>query len=268
MVCVEKLFTIGQTAEIFGLSVQTLRYYSKIGLLIPYYINPDNGYRYYSYQQFNIIDRIKYLQHLGLSLNEIHGLYNSNHAVNDLRSALVDQKKKVDQEIGRLQQLSSDISEYSQYFSFKDNGELCNLPYKVQRSTRHLLQVSCLNKTREQWHIELFKLRHSSKYSHLNILRQFVLLLDWESLTKHVIKPTHMGFFVTGKIPEKSKDIMTLPESNCICFQGQILTTHWDGNFAIKIAKKQGTSGMAIACEYENNLHTYDHSVYEVQIQI
>ena len=43
----ENLYSIGEAAEILGISVQTLRYYDKIKLLEPAYINPNTGYRYY-----------------------------------------------------------------------------------------------------------------------------------------------------------------------------------------------------------------------------
>ena len=39
----ENLYSIGEAAEILGISVQTLRYYDKIKLLEPAYINPNTG---------------------------------------------------------------------------------------------------------------------------------------------------------------------------------------------------------------------------------
>ncbi len=64
-------YTIGETAVLLGVSTQTLRYYDKIGLLPPKYIDEETGYRFYSYNQFHYIDKIKYLQGFGLSLEEI-----------------------------------------------------------------------------------------------------------------------------------------------------------------------------------------------------
>ena len=65
------LYSIGEVAKIMGVSIQTLRYYSSINLLHPIYTNSATGYRYYSVNQLHFIDRIKYLQKLGLSLEEI-----------------------------------------------------------------------------------------------------------------------------------------------------------------------------------------------------
>lgn len=64
-------YTIGETAKLLGVTTQTLRHYEKIGILQPRKIDSHTGYRYYSFDQFHIIDRVKYLQGLGLHLNDI-----------------------------------------------------------------------------------------------------------------------------------------------------------------------------------------------------
>ena len=64
-------YTIGETAKLLGVSAQALRYYDRENILRPEYINEQTGYRYYTYRQFHIIDRIKYLQGFGLSLEDI-----------------------------------------------------------------------------------------------------------------------------------------------------------------------------------------------------
>ncbi|WP_308556282.1 helix-turn-helix domain-containing protein [uncultured Lactobacillus sp.] len=65
------MFSIGKMAEYCHTSVQTLRYYSKIGLLKPNYQDPDTGYRYYRLDQIFQFTIIKYLQSANLSLEEI-----------------------------------------------------------------------------------------------------------------------------------------------------------------------------------------------------
>ena len=86
------LYSIGEVAKIMGISIQTLRYYSSIDLLKPAYINPSTGYRYYSYDQFHLIDRIKYLQKFGLSLEEISKILASNDTKTLLEN--LEQRKK------------------------------------------------------------------------------------------------------------------------------------------------------------------------------
>jgi len=64
-------FTIGELADLFAIDVQTLRYYDKIGLLIPSQRNAETGYRLYKFDQVYQVASIRYLKRLGYSLEQI-----------------------------------------------------------------------------------------------------------------------------------------------------------------------------------------------------
>lgn len=71
------MYKIGEIAKKAEVTTRTLRYYEQLGLLVPSEIT-SNGYRYYNDDSFQIITRIRNLQHVGLSLEEIKeviGLY-------------------------------------------------------------------------------------------------------------------------------------------------------------------------------------------------
>ena len=53
---------IGKVASLYGITVQTLRHYDKIGLFRPEVINPDTGYRYYSLEQLRHLEYILFLR--------------------------------------------------------------------------------------------------------------------------------------------------------------------------------------------------------------
>ncbi|MBM7587381.1 DNA-binding transcriptional MerR regulator/effector-binding domain-containing protein [Bacillus pakistanensis] len=63
--------SIGEMAKLRSVTVDTLRHYDKIGLLKPYHIDPDSGYRYYSISQYEVLGTIKELRRIGFSLEEI-----------------------------------------------------------------------------------------------------------------------------------------------------------------------------------------------------
>lgn len=65
------LFSIGDVAQLFHISVSSLRHYEKMGLIAPEYINPESGYRYYSTRQFEVLNSIRYLRALDMPLSEI-----------------------------------------------------------------------------------------------------------------------------------------------------------------------------------------------------
>ncbi|MFD1066530.1 MerR family DNA-binding transcriptional regulator [Oceanobacillus locisalsi] len=43
----KNLYSIGETAKLNNISIQSLRYYDKIDLFTPAFIDPESNYRYY-----------------------------------------------------------------------------------------------------------------------------------------------------------------------------------------------------------------------------
>ncbi|WP_158097327.1 MULTISPECIES: MerR family transcriptional regulator [unclassified Flavonifractor] len=67
----QQLFKIGEVARLYGINIRTLRYYDEIGLLVPVYVDADTHYRYYSSEQFEQLNTIRYLRTQGVPLSEI-----------------------------------------------------------------------------------------------------------------------------------------------------------------------------------------------------
>ena len=68
------MITIQGFAKLCGCSAQTLRYYDRIGLLIPARVDPWTGYRYYEEEQALQFVKIKSLQQADFSIDEIKPL--------------------------------------------------------------------------------------------------------------------------------------------------------------------------------------------------
>lgn len=66
-----RYLTITEVAKYRRLSSDTLRYYDRIGLVKPNYVDKSNGRRYYSMEQCEHLGTIKELRKMNLSLNEI-----------------------------------------------------------------------------------------------------------------------------------------------------------------------------------------------------
>jgi len=67
------LFSLGDFAKISRLTRDTLLHYDRIGLLAPV-SRGDNNYRYYSGNQLYVVNVIRTMQQLGMTLEEIKGL--------------------------------------------------------------------------------------------------------------------------------------------------------------------------------------------------
>ena len=96
-------FSIGEMSKLHNISIQTLRYYDKMGLLKPAYINKKNGYRYYTIDQFVVVDMIKHCKLMGLSLEEIKELIGTNITPESMYEILNRQQEIIANKIEELQ---------------------------------------------------------------------------------------------------------------------------------------------------------------------
>lgn len=64
------LLSIGEVANISDVHINSLRYYDKLGILKPAYVDPETNYRYYTYSQIGIVSAIQACVELGIPLKE------------------------------------------------------------------------------------------------------------------------------------------------------------------------------------------------------
>lgn len=65
------MLSIGRMARLFGITTKAIKHYEEVGLLLPEYVNPENGYRYYAYTQQQRLQQICLLRSFGIPLNDI-----------------------------------------------------------------------------------------------------------------------------------------------------------------------------------------------------
>lgn len=104
-----ELFTIGEISRLFNVNIRTLRYYDNIGLLKPEYVNPQSGYRYYSVNQFELLNTIKYLRALDVSIEDIK-YFIENRDINNIINILDIHKKNIEKERIKLQIIEQKIN--------------------------------------------------------------------------------------------------------------------------------------------------------------
>lgn len=104
----EKLFSIGDVAKMFHLSVESIRHYEKLGLISPEYVDPESKYRYYGARQFEVLNSIRYLRALDMPLCEIADFL-SNRDVWRIEEKLREQKKALVAKIEELERIEKKI---------------------------------------------------------------------------------------------------------------------------------------------------------------
>lgn len=132
------MLKIGEFAALTGISINMLRNYDKIGLLIPEHVDKINNYRYYSESQIIASNRIQILKELGFALKEITII--SSYSDDDIRKLIENkilekqkEKERIEKQIRRMHQIINDIGRYSDFaFSVK----LTTLPLQKVVSLR------------------------------------------------------------------------------------------------------------------------------------
>lgn len=265
-VSMKDLFSIGETAKLMGISVQTLRHYDNIQLIRPRYINPQTGFRYYSVDQFHYIDRLRYLQNFGLSLSEIDTIL-SDGRVDTLLPYLEKQKQKYLKEAEKAQETAEDIQWYIDYFKYIGRNSFPDIPYKLSQEKRYMVAVPCLpGESSASYHIRLNEIKSSDPFRSLKYKRQFSYVVDFDNLINKKLKPTHLGMFLKETPDLESEYIMEIPQGEYLCFRGRILTQDWNPAIVSEFFKNGPKPALVLANEYEDNLVEYSRCMYEVQI--
>ncbi len=111
----EERFTIGQASEITGISRDRLRYYEENELLYPAQ-KEDNGYRYYTMSDIDMILSIEFYRSMNLSMKEIGNIWTSK---NTGEVALILDEKEKDI-ISKLEEMKSYLN------NIKKGREACD----------------------------------------------------------------------------------------------------------------------------------------------
>lgn len=97
------MFRIGSFSQLTGVTVKTLRYYESVGLLQPAEVDRFTGYRSYTLDQMDRLNRIVALKDLGLTLDEIKRVLNDHPQPAELRGMLRLKRAQVRQSIAAEQ---------------------------------------------------------------------------------------------------------------------------------------------------------------------
>ena len=270
----KRYYSIGEAATLLGVSTKTLRYYDKEGLLKPYSLDEETGYRYYSYKQFHIVDRIKYLQGLGLPLNEIKRIITSG-SVEELIPALENQRKLLFAEIKESIERLDSIQWYIDYFTFMNKGHNAEKLYKIKLDKRYAIAVD--HNPGEvpiaNMEVNLQKIKGLPENKNLKYLRQYAYTVDFKELVEHsdclqkrTYWPIKYFIYLKEKPDFYTPNLIELPAGEYLCYRARILKPGWDAEILKDFFKEKALPRVVIANEFEENLVEYLDTTYELQM--
>ena len=262
------LYSIGETAKLLGITNQTLHYYDEVGLVKPAYINRTTGYRYYTSRQFQRIDRIKYLQSLGFSLEEIKA---SIERLEVLLPMLEQKKKYLEEQRKNITKQIESISWYSNYFRYLDNLDPSHGVHRLHLPQRFGIVVPhSPNELSREADIRLAALRGSKPYRDFLYLRQYGYLLDYQAMKFDKLHAKGYFIFLKERPIQEVANLIEFPEGDYLCFvlqiQKEFPLTPWSHNPYLQIFDQQKEPSLVLANEYEDNLHRFDACKYEIQL--
>ncbi|NSJ73056.1 MerR family transcriptional regulator [Anaerostipes hadrus] len=221
----KEYYRIGETASLMGITTQTLRFYDKIGLVKPIKIDPRTGYRYYAYEQFHFIDRIKYLQSLGMPLDDIKEVMLSKK-VERLLPFLDQQKKVLEEEEKKIRHQIEMVDWYKDYFTYMERNE--DAPCVMHLKERYYLQVPCYKRDLlADMEIRLAKEKSEQGIDNAMYLRQYGYKISYDAFCKQKFRPDYYFIYLNEKVKD-APNILKLPEGDYLCFRERILEEAWN----------------------------------------
>lgn len=164
----KKLFSIGEVAKIKGITIKALRYYHKMGILIPSYIDEFTGYRYYSIEQFIYIDVIKGCRALGTSISELQEIFKECDT-EKLLEFLKQKRIEAEENIIKMQDIIENIDKLNSSVLYSKKV-LCNsnieikyfeerhivvMPFEDEGNLNELIYYSNLDKKVEENNLDI-----------------------------------------------------------------------------------------------------------------
>jgi DNA-binding transcriptional MerR regulator len=128
---------IGKAAELAGVSVDTIRFYQKLGL-IKGASRSVGGYRLFEEEQIHELKFVRHAQDLGFSLTEVKellALRQKHHACSEVQTMLTRKLADVREKVKGLARLEAEL-----------RGALgnCNRERRLKREIKHETVVPCL----------------------------------------------------------------------------------------------------------------------------
>ena len=217
----QKLFSIGDVARLFHLSVSSLRHYETVGLLTPEYTDPATGYRYYGPRQFEVLNTIRYLRALDMPLGQIRAFLR-NRDVGHIEQMLRAQKDAVVRKQAELQRVERKIDNRLRQLRDAQTAELDTIRLVRSPACRVVWMSGALEPHNFLDMEASIRELERSQAEAVVFLGKVGVGLSAERLAAGRFAPYDRVFLVLDDEDAFDGDVTVLPETLCaaVCFRG------------------------------------------------
>lgn len=261
----DELYSIGETAKLNDVSIKSLRHYDEIGLLKPMFIDPDTGYRYYTYSQFSFIDKIKRYKNIGISLKDLKEVFQTQD-LGRLERFLLEQKQNLEEEARRLEEKKQDVQWLVDFFHYSKGLSVDNTLAVRELAPMHVIQVPCDgDDSMYAMDMELRRIAMSPELRSCQILNPYGYVLDFDRLLEGQMYPTASTVSIRELPEQPSPYVTTIPGGRYLCCKAQILSPRWDISPLVDYCRQRGLRpALTVAWEYLASLYDPQNSPYEI----
>lgn len=254
------LLSIGEMAKSRNVNVQSLRYYEKLGILMPVYVNPETGYRYYAPEQIMVLDTIILCIHLGIPLKELKNYVNADGQLEFERllqygRALATEKiRKIESGLASINNTLQQINAQKDFLGQEGY-------YSRPIRKRHCLTLPCAPKMEaDVYEKKLSKLFHTAEKLSLQASFPHGIISDY----RHG-KWTGSRMFLEV-LPDNAESIEVLPEGSYLCFQEPRERHSAPEDIFPEELKTRESAAVIISC-MSPNTYKYDAVTLEFQLR-
>lgn len=266
-------FTIGEMSKLHQIPVKTLRYYDSVGLFQPAMKKAHNQYRYYSIEQFEMLNSIKFLRHLGYSIQDIRHHLRTKDPESFMRS-LKDYRNAADAEIQRLETikgfLNERLLELEQLSADQDFGRV----WIKEFPARHIIFLREKIKTIFDLELNLRKLENDSGMPPSIMIGRVGLTISRENLIRQKFDEYDSIFILNPNPLLADSDYTGILEAGLyagVTFHAghhEASGKYYDGIFQTLAQKKLSIRGDAVERVIVDDFITRDTKKHVTEIQI
>lgn len=213
----EKLLSITQVAKYRKIPTERLRYYDRIGILQPDYVDPLTGRRFYSAEQCEKLGTIKELRKMNLSLQEISEYFNNRNLEKSQR-ILQKRYELLEEEIKEKLEISRVLAQKLEFIrKIGDMDFKLDTPQIKQLDERYALKGK-RNKFRTgSTGIEFMKLEETIGGTSPVVATNKVAMTISNSVLENAIDNSVCPIIFCTKEESKRSSFTTLPAGKYVC---------------------------------------------------
>lgn len=253
----KQYLTISEFAKLRGVDVNSLRYYEKLQVLKPAWVDPQTRYRYYLPEQLIILDIILLLIQLGIPLKNMKEYIDTDGNI-DKKRIMEDGKAAMQRRIEQMQQgleliqFDLDCTERNREFSHRDGIYTREIPARFLLINPDIERLDD-NLRKEKAAMELF--HHAQEQGLIPVFPPGILLRPQDGSYS-------FSFFFQVLHPTESLDgLLYVPAGRFSCLQADLtpqtrLSQLLEENFSAQAGQTVIISNMSLDRLYFDSRHS------------